>query len=122
MARARAPRADTRDGTDRTSRFAPDPHSPLPVRGVLPDQRHHLGGGGAAAFYFDRLQRSNAPKVAGRHGVAPGECEQALFQELFVVFTVRGEMVRVLAARDMSRKERASYAKITARQKDDPAV
>ena len=92
----------------------------------------------------------NAPKVSGRHGVAPGECEQVFFQEpflvsydaahsaiehrwralgqtvagrrLLVVFTVRGELIRVLAARDLNRKERAYYAEVAARQKGNPDV
>lgn len=103
----------------------------------------------ARATGFD-WDSGNAQKVDGRHGVAPGECEQAFFQEpfvvsydaahsarehrwralgqtaagrpLFVVFTVRGELIRVLAARDMNRKERASYAEIAARQESDPDI
>lgn len=92
----------------------------------------------------------NASKVSQRHGVAPGECEQVFFQEpflvsydsahserehrwralgqtiagrrLFVVFTVRGELIRVLAARDLNRKERTYYAEVAARQEADPGV
>jgi len=30
-------------------------------------------------------------------------------RELFVVFTIRGESIRVISARDMSRKERKVY-------------
>lgn len=33
-------------------------------------------------------------------------------RKLFIVFTVRKEMVRVISARDMSKKEREYYAKI----------
>jgi uncharacterized protein len=83
----------------------------------------------------------NAPKVVGRHQVTPGECEQAFFQEPFIVsydaghsmtearwralgqtvagrtvfllFTLRGSLIRVLAARDMNRKERRYYGEIT---------
>ena len=79
--------------------------------------------------------------MVGRHQVEPGECEQAFFHEpfvvsrdvahsgaefrwralgrtvagrlLFVVFTLRGTVIRVLAARDMNRKERRVYAEIT---------
>ena len=103
----------------------------------------------AAATGFE-WDAGNAPKVAGRHGVEPGECEQAFFQEpfvvsyddahsvrehrwsalgqtaagrrLFVVFTVRGTLIRVLAARDLNRKERTHYAEVTARTKDNPDV
>ena len=82
----------------------------------------------------------NAPKVLARHKVEPGECEQAFFREPFVVafdekhsgaeqrwhalgqtladrklylaFTVRGTLIRVIAARDMNRKERRLYAQV----------
>ena len=94
----------------------------------------------AAGFDWDD---GNAPKVVGRHGVEPGECEQAFFQVLFIVshdavhsrreyrwqalgqtaagrrlllvFTLRGPLIRVLAARDMNRKERRYYAESTSR-------
>jgi uncharacterized protein len=79
----------------------------------------------------------NAPKLQERHGVTPGECEQVFFREpllvapdarhsqheegwaalgrtadgrpLVIVFTLRGELIRPLSARDMSRKERRLY-------------
>jgi uncharacterized DUF497 family protein len=101
----------------------------------------------ATGFEWDT---GNALKVVGRHNVEPGECEQAFFQEpfvvsydashseteprwralgrtvagrlLFVVFTLRGTLVRVLAARDMSRKERRVYAEITTRTEKDSDV
>jgi uncharacterized DUF497 family protein len=38
------------------------------------------------------------------------------------VFTIRGALIRVLAARDLNRKERAYYAEIAARQKGHPGV
>lgn len=72
-----------------------------------------------------------------RHQVTTGECEQVFFNQpllvlpdvrhsqretryyalgqtdagrkLFVVFTVRGSLLRVVSARDMSRKEREIY-------------
>ncbi len=84
----------------------------------------------------------NAPKVAERHNVQPGECEQVFFNEpfvvsqdekhstnesrwralgrtggdrwLFLVFTFRGTLIRVLQAREMNRKERILYAEIQA--------
>jgi uncharacterized DUF497 family protein len=101
----------------------------------------------ATGFEWDA---GNAPKVASRHQVEPGECEQAFFQQpfvvsydaahsgaeprwralgqtaggrtVFLVFTVRGALVRVLAARDMNRKERRYYAEITARTEKDADV
>lgn len=79
----------------------------------------------------------NAGKNWLRHRVAPEECEQIFFnlplvtgrdakhsekearfyalgrtdagRLLFVVFTTRGNQVRVISARDMSRKERNTY-------------
>lgn len=79
----------------------------------------------------------NAEKNWKRHGVAPAEAEQVFFntpflwgddpmhsgterrfyalgqtdegRELFVAFTVRGRRLRVVSARDMSRKERRAY-------------
>lgn len=101
----------------------------------------------ASGFEWDD---GNAPKVRGRHAVEPGECEQAFFGEgllvafdrghsqkearwqalgrttsgrmLFLVFTLREARIRVLAARDMSRKERRAYEQASARAQDDPGV
>ena len=92
----------------------------------------------------------NAPKVAARHKVQPGECEQVFFHEplvvnhdakhskvearwqalgrtaadrwLFLVFTFRGTLIRVLQAREMHRKERTRYAEIQARVAKDSDV
>ena len=92
----------------------------------------------------------NAPKVLERHSVGPGECEQAFFVEPFlvaadpghsaaeerwralgqtlggrklhIVFTVRGDLIRVIAARDMSRKERQVYEQAKAHTEEDPAL
>jgi uncharacterized DUF497 family protein len=90
----------------------------------------------ATGFEWDD---GNAPKLATRHRVEPGECEQAFFIEPFlvvvdeahsmaeprwralgrttadrhlhIVFTVRGNRIRVVHARDMNRKERTAYGK-----------
>ncbi len=79
----------------------------------------------------------NANKIWKRHRVAPGECEEAFFNKplvvgldekhslkeerlyglgqtdagrrLFIVFTIRGHLIRVISARDMNRKEREIY-------------
>ena len=79
----------------------------------------------------------NAEKNLVSHGVTQTEAEQVFFnvplllapdrehsqredryhglgvtnagRPLFVVFTVRGEFVRVISARDMSRRERGAY-------------
>ena len=92
----------------------------------------------------------NALKLVTRHNVQPGECEQAFFSEpflvahdvrhsraearwqalgrttggrrLFLVFTLRGTLIRVLQARDMNRKERARYAEVEARIATNPDV
>ncbi len=80
----------------------------------------------------------NTLKIVARHPVTPGECEQVFFHEpllvipddghskaerrwvalgrtsegrtLTVIFTLRGERIRPLSARPMSRKERRHYA------------
>ncbi|OGX38974.1 MAG: hypothetical protein A3C53_03635 [Omnitrophica WOR_2 bacterium RIFCSPHIGHO2_02_FULL_68_15] len=83
--------------------------------------------------------RGNADKNWRRHRVAFYECEEVFFREpvmapdvehstaearyfafgrtvrgrrLTVVFTVRGQRIRVISARDMNRKERKRHAKI----------
>jgi uncharacterized DUF497 family protein len=80
---------------------------------------------------------ANATKIWERHAVTPSECEQVLLgrplvtapdihhsrhearyyalgrtglgRRLFVVFTIRGDLVRVISARDMSRRERKVF-------------
>ena len=79
----------------------------------------------------------NSAKVSSRHDVSPGECEQVFFTQplivafdekhaeqeprwqvlgqtaakrrVHLVFTIRGSLIRVIAARDMNRKERRLY-------------
>ena len=79
----------------------------------------------------------NAVKNWEKHGVSQSECEQIFFSKplivkrdkkhsvvetrffalgktdtdrlLFIVFTVRGEKIRVISARDMTRAERRRY-------------
>ena len=79
----------------------------------------------------------NAAKIWERHEVAPGEAEQLFFnrplvaaadvkhsgaearflalgqtdagRRLFVAFTFRRRLIRVISARDMSRRERREY-------------
>ena len=91
----------------------------------------------AAATGFD-WDPGNRDKNWLGHDVTTAECEQVFFSEplvvfsdakhsqaedrfyalgrtsadrrLFVVFTMRGTLVRVISARDMSRKERRLYA------------
>lgn len=81
----------------------------------------------------------NADKNWQRHRVTRSECEQLFFnrpfviadddrhsqtepryyalgqtdqnRRLFIVFTLRGELIRVISARDMSRSERSIYDK-----------
>ena len=92
----------------------------------------------------------NAPKVRARHDVEPGECEQVFFWEpllvstdakhsqierrwralgvtlggrtLYLVFTLRGSRIRVLAARNTNRKERRDYEQAKARVEEDSDV
>ena len=89
---------------------------------------------GCTGFEWDD---GNADKNWQRHRVTRSECEQAFFnrplvvaddmrhsqterryyalgqtdqnRRLFVVFTIRGELVRVISARDMNRAERSIY-------------
>lgn len=91
---------------------------------------------GVTGFQWDE---GNADKNWHRHEVSQGECEQVFFGRplvvapdedhssrearyyllgqtvegrlLFVVFTRRGDKVRVISARDMSRRERRVYAR-----------
>lgn len=91
----------------------------------------------AAIEGFD-WDAGNEPKLLDRHGVASAEVEQAFFQVplllandlrhsateprfvalgrtaagrlLCIVFTVRGDRVRPISAKDMNRRERAHYA------------
>ena len=88
----------------------------------------------------------NDEKNREKHGVEPGECEEAFFnrpfivaedvrhslfesryfalgksnvgRHLFIVFTLRGELVRVISVRDMSRKERKIYEEAASRSAD----
>ena len=81
----------------------------------------------------------NSAKIWGRHQVMPTECEElflnrplivgsdeqhsagedrfyALGQSdsgraMFVIFTIRGRLIRVTSARDMSRKERTVFSR-----------
>ena len=93
----------------------------------------------------------NASKVRARHAVEPGECEQACFSEpfvvvadskhseheerwralgttlngrkLYLVLTIRRDtLIRVVAARNMNRKERALYDQIKTRAEKDSDV
>ncbi len=101
----------------------------------------------ATGFEWDA---GNALKVLVRHHVEPGECEQIFFREplavdvdarhsgaerrrralgqtlagrrLYLVFTLRGTLIRVIAARGMNRKERHGYGQVQARSQDDPGL
>jgi uncharacterized protein len=81
---------------------------------------------------------ANIEKLWRRHRVAPAECEEVFFDDgmlvsydeesyeedryralgrtaqgrhLFIVFTVRGQRIRPLSARDMTRHEQTAYAR-----------
>lgn len=94
-------------------------------------------------FEWDEGNRS---KSRFKHGVRPGEAEEAFFNQpllvqvdqghsgqeerfqllgcsavgrrLFVAFTIRGKLIRVISARDQSRQERRIYEEA----KGDPKV
>jgi uncharacterized protein len=83
---------------------------------------------------------NNREKNWEKHGVLAGECEEVFFnlplllqpdlshsqkepryyvlgqtiagRRLFIAFTIRGEKIRVISARDMSKKERSIYEQI----------
>ncbi len=89
---------------------------------------------GLTGFEWDK---SNREKNWEKHGVSPSECEEmyfnmplvlqedrtpsqkepryyalgqtALARRLFVSFTIRKDKIRVISARDMSKKERRIY-------------
>lgn len=89
-----------------------------------------------SGFEWDK---GNSMKNQARHGVSDGECEEIFFNEplltgqdlghsrtesryyaygqtdggrpLFLVFTFRGDRIRVISARAMNKKERESYEK-----------
>jgi uncharacterized DUF497 family protein len=96
---------------------------------ILPDRIANCVG-----FEWDE---GNLPKICEKHNVSGAECEQMFFNHpliaardekhsrgedryyalghtdagrlLFVVFTIRKELVRPISARDMNRKERKVY-------------
>lgn len=104
---------------------------------ILPavDVHEHLAR--ATAFEWDT---GNREKNWLKHEVSVSECEQAFFNRplvsapgskrpageerfyslgrtnagrpLFVVFTLRGTLIRIISARDMSRKERKVYESV----------
>jgi hypothetical protein len=81
----------------------------------------------------------NLPKIWERHRVAPDECQQVFLnrplfgapnekhsdeeeryyafgktdgeRHLAMIFTVRGDLIRIISARDMNRRERRMYSK-----------
>jgi uncharacterized DUF497 family protein len=115
------------------------------VGAELPDIYEVLGR--CTGFEWDS---GNEAKLQARHNVEPGECEQAFFQEpflvafdekhsgteprwqalgqtladrrLFLVSTVRGALIRVIAAREMNRKERRRYAEAQAGFEENPGL
>ena len=94
----------------------------------------------AAGFDWDEW---NATKIWEKHAVSQAECEQVFFNEphvvgddtehsgeeqryyllgqtgkgrqLFLVFTLREDLIRVITARDMSRRERRIYRDVEAK-------
>ena len=94
-----------------------------------------IGLAKCTGFHWDA---GNATKNWQTHQVSQAECEQIFFNQpllvaddvkhsqheprlfalgqtnagrlLFVVFTIRGDLIRVISARDMSRAERRAYA------------
>ncbi|MGA2654467.1 MAG: BrnT family toxin [Gammaproteobacteria bacterium] len=61
-------------------------------------------------FFNDPLLLMEAISASEPRYLALGQTDQG--RGLFIVFTLRNEMIRVISARDMSRKERNIYEKI----------
>lgn len=85
---------------------------------------------------------ANADKIWNKHGVSRAECEQVFFnrplvvaddhehsdvetrcyalgrteggKRLFAVFTIRDKLIRMISARDMSRRERRIFSRAEA--------
>jgi uncharacterized protein len=84
--------------------------------------------------------QGNLVKIWQRHRVSPEECEQVFLKQYFyampngehttaeearfkifgqtqagrylsVIFTIRGDLIRIISARDMNRRERRMYSK-----------
>lgn len=100
------------------------------------------GAGTLAQITGFDWDEANAPKLLARHRVTTGEVEQAFFHVplllavdlkhsaseprylalgrtadarlLHIVFTIRGDRIRPISARNMNRKERSRYAQATA--------
>lgn len=75
-------------------------------------ERHHVSAGEREQTFFNR------PLIAApdeKHSVdesrfyALGHTDAGRY--LFIVFTIRGRMIRVISARDMNRRERKAYEK-----------
>lgn len=89
---------------------------------------------------------ANADKIWDKHRVSRRECEQIFFNQplivaddedhsevehrfyglgqtdagrrLFAVFTIRGDLIRVISARDMSRRERRVFGRAEKAEED----
>jgi uncharacterized protein len=90
-----------------------------------------------SAYKGFQWDKGNSQKNAIKHGVSKKECEQAFFnlpfivsddikhsivekryyalgktdnhRKLFIVFTIRKNLIRIISTRDMNRKERKTY-------------
>lgn len=96
-----------------------------------------MSGGDFSKYLGFEWDKQNADKIWRKHKVSPFECEQIFFNQpliaapdeahshveirfyvlgrtdarrrLFLIFTVRQDLIRVVSARDMSRAEREIY-------------
>jgi uncharacterized protein len=71
---------------------------------------HNVGPLECEQIFFNNplvIQDDISHSIAEKRFYALGQTDMKRF--LFVVFTVRGDLVRVISARDMSRKERRIY-------------
>jgi hypothetical protein len=76
-------------------------------------QRHHVSAAECEQLFFNR-SFVTAPDI--KHSAteqrfyALGQSDEG--RRLFVVFTIRGDLIRVVTARDMNRRERRVYEKL----------
>jgi uncharacterized DUF497 family protein len=94
--------------------------------------------------------KGNAERNWEKHKGTPGECEQVFFDRplvvgedvadsrtepryyalgttdagkpLFIVFRIRGDLIRVISARRMNRRERRIFDNASKEEKEDPQV
>jgi len=73
-------------------------------------EKHHVSASECEQVFFNRpllAQADTGHSTSEARFFALGQSDSG--RHLFIVFTVRGNLLRVISARDMSRKERRAY-------------